>query len=168
MKTYQLLILIHVILGSCISEEKQAIGLNEIINNTNPLIVKNDCFKNALAELNEAKSNLRKLDSIYSEFRIPLNCKIDSVERTMLPPNFGCFNPEPRRQAYFQIQYYRERIKILDTTYDKKFSEFITILEEDIKAIEKCTTLVGQQDWYNQYGHDYFNQIALKYKRKQS
>ncbi len=153
MKNYITYIALVALLFSCAEESK---------NNSDDLFKKhNYCIEGINPKLEQVKFNLDKLNTIYSEEMKKLRIQFDSIQQ--VKPRFMCYTPTINNRDKMFIN--SNVAKLLNDAYDTKYAEFITSLEENLRAIEKCKLIIGEENWYDQSGRTYYQSMIDKYKR---
>ncbi|HMU47090.1 MAG TPA: hypothetical protein PKC72_12030 [Chitinophagaceae bacterium] len=58
-----------------------------------------------------------------------------------------------------------ESVDKFNNTYDNKYRELITALQNALQGISRCEAQYGMRDWYQRFGFIYFEMMKEKYKR---
>lgn len=165
--------------------------INAIHGNSNPLIFKNVDYKVTYAEanilgtvstfipiendneagcaclekeyenLNNRRLNLERLRVIYSHAMKKINAGIAFGDDVSAVHGVSGLAWQSQKMIILT-----KSIPTLNKAYDDKYAEMIHALEENLRAIEQCESMLGYDNWYNHAGFIYFQFMADKYKRQ--
>jgi len=114
-------------------------------NNSDDLFTAdNHCVESVNPKLDQAKFNLEKLRILYSEKMEKLQVKIDSTNHLANIRN--CWNRAERMRISSLKIKYRQQVDLLNDAYDAKYIKFISALGDNLRAIEKCKLIIGEEN----------------------
>jgi len=117
------------------------------------------CYEKANTDFNKARAVLEKLRRIYT-------CTIDFSKAAIA---FG--DSSSGIHAVVGLVWQEERIGIvksvdgLKSAVDKKFPQLMNGLHDAMMEQNQCEAKFGVPDWYDRFGHMYYEFIEDKYKR---
>jgi len=117
------------------------------------------CYEKANTDFNKARAALEKLRRIYT-------CTIDFSKAAIA---FG--DSSSGIHAVVGLVWQEERIGIvksvdgLKSAVDKKFPQLMNGLHDAMMEQNQCEAKFGVPDWYDRFGHMYYEFIEDKYKR---
>lgn len=119
------------------------------------------CFSSARADFDRTRLTLEQLRVIYS-------CTTSMTKKAI---SFGDSGSDVHALTGLAWQAERRKIedsvKRLNSAYDTKYRELMTSLQDSMQDLNACEVQFGEQDWYDRYGHVYFEFIRDAYRRKQ-
>jgi len=117
------------------------------------------CYEKANTDFNKARAALEKLRRIYT-------CTIDFSKAAIA---FG--DSSSGIHAVVGLAWQKERKGIvqsvdgLKSAVDKKFPQLMNRLHDAMMEQNQCEAKFGVPDWYDRFGHMYYEFIEDKYKR---
>ena len=118
-----------------------------------------ECYKSAREGFNFIRSTLERMRILYK-------CTVEFSDDAIA---FG--DNVSGVHAVSGLAWQNERvgiknsIKKLQGTYDKKYIEFMGILENSMMEMNSCEAQWGVPDWYDRFGFIYVEFMKDKYKR---
>ncbi len=119
------------------------------------------CLEKEYTNLNNRRLNLERLRVIYSHAMKKINAGIAFGDNVS-----GVHGVSGLAWQSQKMIILTESIPTLNKAYDDKYAEMIHALEENLRAIENCESMLGYDNWYNHAGFIYFQFMADKYKRQ--
>ena len=119
----------------------------------------NDCYRDAVGELNFIRRQLGRLSCIYA----------NTVRFNEAAKSFGdnvsgvhAINGLAWQRAKAEIE---AGLASFKQTYDRKYTDMMGALERALQNIGRCESQYGLPDWYQRFGFMYFEFMKDKYKR---
>ncbi|WP_405399739.1 hypothetical protein [Maribacter sp. Asnod2-G09] len=119
------------------------------------------CLEKEYDNLNNRRLNLERLRVIYAHSMKKINAGIAFGDNVS-----GVHGVSGLAWQSQKMIILTKSIPTLNKAYDDKYSEMIHALEENLRAIENCESMLGYDNWYNHAGFIYFQFMADKYKRQ--
>ena len=119
------------------------------------------CLEKEYTNLNNRRLNLERLRVIYSHAMKKINAGIAFGDNVS-----GVHGVSGLAWQSQKMIILTKSIPTLNKAYDDKYAEMIHALEENLRAIENCESMLGYDNWYNHAGFIYFQFMADKYKRQ--
>lgn len=132
----------------------------ESIRNRDPKTDGCACLQVTYMDLNRRRLNLERLRIIYKHAMKKINAGIAIGDNVS-----GVHGVSGLAWQSQKMIILKESIPTLNKAYDDKYAEMIQSLEENLRKIEECETMLGNENWYNQAGFIYYQFMADKYKR---
>lgn len=118
------------------------------------------CLEKEYDNLNNRRLNLERLRVIYAHAMKKINAGIAFGDNVS-----GVHGVSGLAWQSQKMIILTKSIPTLNKAYDDKYAEMIHALEENLRAIENCESMLGYDNWYNHAGFIYFQFMADKYKR---
>ncbi|APQ17603.1 hypothetical protein [Maribacter hydrothermalis] len=119
------------------------------------------CLEKEYDNLNNRRLNLERLRVIYSHAMKKINAGIAFGDDVSAVHGVSGLAWQSQKMIILT-----KSIPTLNKAYDDKYAEMIHALEENLRAIEQCESMLGYDNWYNHAGFIYFQFMADKYKRQ--
>ena len=143
-------------------EEANVLGLiTAMMPNENDNKAGCACLEKEYANLNNRRLNLERLRVIYSHAMKKINAGIAFGDNVS-----GVHGVSGLAWQSQKMIILTKSIPTLNKAYDDKYAQMIHALEENLRAIENCESMLGYDNWYNHAGFIYFQFMADKYKRQ--
>lgn len=143
-------------------EEANVLGLiKSMMPNENDNEAGCACLEKEYTNLNNRRLNLERLRVIYSHAMKKINAGIAFGDNVS-----GVHGVSGLAWQSQKMIILTESIPTLNKAYDDKYAQMIHALEENLRAIENCESMLGYDNWYNHAGFIYFQFMADKYKRQ--
>ncbi|WP_282178951.1 hypothetical protein [Maribacter stanieri] len=143
-------------------EEANVLGLiTAMMPNENDNEAGCACLEKEYTNLNNRRLNLERLRVIYSHAMKKINAGIAFGDNVS-----GVHGVSGLAWQSQKMIILTKSIPTLNKAYDDKYAEMIHALEENLRAIENCESMLGYDNWYNHAGFIYFQFMADKYKRQ--
>ncbi len=118
------------------------------------------CLDLAYRDLNRRRLNLERLRVIFAHAMKKINAGISFGDNVS-----GVHGVSGLAWQSQKMIILKESIPTLNRAYDSKYAEMIQALEENLRKIEECEVMLGNENWYNHAGFIYYQFMADKYKR---